>query len=154
MDPVKVYIVGKQKADVVCPSCDRANAIILADADMSLNCEIDCTCGSTIPVIFEKRRSFRKRVLLTGTCFCKSDPPGGVTVKILNLSRSGMQFQKDAGEKPELNETIRLRFKTKLSGTVIRCIAVVKNIDENKIGVRFLNLDLNLQKLIDSQTRY
>ena len=153
MDPVKVYTVGKEKADVVCPSCNNANVIILTDADMSLNCEIVCTCGSTIPLIFEKRRSFRKRVLLTGTCFCKSDPPGGVTVKILNLSKTGMQFQKDAGEKPELNETIRLRFKTKLSGTVIRCVAMVKNIDENKIGARFLNLDLSLQKLIESQTR-
>ncbi|MGO9313405.1 MAG: PilZ domain-containing protein [Syntrophobacteraceae bacterium] len=148
MEPIKVYVIGKEKADVICPSCSKANVILFADTDMSQNCEIECSCTNTILVIFEKRRSFRRRVLLTGTCFSKSDPPEGTTVKISNLSRTGVQFLKDTGEKLELNETIRVRFRPKLSNNVIRCTALVKNIDGNSIGVKFLNLDLNAQKLI------
>ncbi len=152
MNPVKVYVVGKEKADVICPSCSRAKVVLFADTDMSRNCEIECTCRNTIQVIFEKRRSFRRRVLLTGTCYSKGDPPENTTVKILNLSRTGILFLKDTGEKPELNETIRLRFRPKLSNNVIRCSASVKNIDGDNIGAKFLNLDLNAQKLIGSCT--
>jgi len=82
MDPVKVYVVGKEKADVICPSCSRAKVILLVDTDMSQNCEIECICRNTILVIFEKRRSLRRRVLLTGTCFSKSDLSEGTKVKI------------------------------------------------------------------------
>lgn len=153
MDPVKVYVVGKEKADVICPSCSRGNVILLVDTDMSQNCEIECICGNTISVIFEKRRSFRRHVSLTGTCFSKSDPPEGTTVKILNLSRTGMLFLKVTGERPELNDTIRLRFRPKLSDNVIRCTALVKHIDGDNIGAMFINLDLNAQKLIGSCVR-
>ena len=148
MDPIKVYVVGKEKADVICPSCGAAKAIIFADTDMSQNYEIECVCTNTILVIFEKRRTLRGRVLLTGTCFSKSDPPEGTTVKILNLSRTGMLFLKDIGDKPELNETIRFRFRPKVSNNVIRCTALVRNIDGNSIGAKFLNLDFKTQKLI------
>jgi c-di-GMP-binding flagellar brake protein YcgR len=153
MDPIKMYVVGKEKADVICPSCGRAKVIHFVDTDMSQNCEIECICRNTILVIFEKRRFFRRRVLLTGTCFSKSDPPEGTTVKISNLSRTGMLFLKDTGEKLELNETIRLRFRPKLSNNVIRCTALVKNIGGTSFGAKFLNLDLNAQKLIGSCVR-
>ena len=153
MDPVKVYVVGKEKADVICPSCSRAKVILLVDTDMSQNCEIECICRNTILVIFEKRRSLRRRVLLTGTCFSKSDLSEGTKVKILNLSRTGMLFLKDTGKKLELNETIQLRFRPKLSNNVIRCAALVKHIDGDSIGAKFLNLDLNAQKLIGSCVR-
>jgi hypothetical protein len=150
MDRIKVYVVGKEKTEVICPSCSRAKVILFADTDMSQNCEIECICGKTILVIFEKRRSLRRRVLLTGTCFSKRDPPGGTTVKIVNLSRTGILFLKDAGGKLELNETIRLRFRPKLSNNVIRCSASVKNMDGDNIGAKFLNLDLHAQKVIGS----
>jgi hypothetical protein len=148
MDPIKVYVIGKEKADVICPSCGKVNVILFADTDMSQNREIECSCTNTILVIFEKRRSFRKRVLLTGTCFSKSDPPEGTTVKISNLSRTGVQFLKATGKKLELNETIRVRFRPKLPSDVIRCTALVKNIDGDSIGAKFLNLDFKTQKLI------
>ena len=51
MDTVKVYHVGKEKAEVICPSC---SAILLVDIDMSQNSEIECICGNTIMVIFEE----------------------------------------------------------------------------------------------------
>jgi len=153
MDPVKVYILGKDKADVLCPSCGRTKVILLVDIDISKNCEVECICGKTMLVIFEKRRSFRRSILLTGTCFSKIDPSEGTTVKILNLSRTGILFLKDTGENIELNETIRLRFRPKISNNVIRCSAVVKHIDGDSIGAKFLNLDLNAQKLISSWVR-
>jgi c-di-GMP-binding flagellar brake protein YcgR len=153
MDPVKVYVFGQEKAEVICATCSRVKAILLVDTDMSQNCEIECICGNTILLIFEKRKSFRKSVLLTGTCFARSDPAESTTVKILNLSKTGMLFLKDTGEKLGLNETIRLRFRPKLSNNVIRCTALVKHIDGDIIGAQFLNLDLNTQKLIGSFTR-
>jgi len=153
MDAVKVYVVGKEKADLICPSCSRAKVILLGSTDMSENCEIECACGNTIQVIYEKRRSFRRRVLLTGTCFSKSDSLESTTVKILNLSKTGMLFLKDTGEKLELNDTIRLRFRPKISNNVIRCTALVKYIDGERIGAQFLNLDLNAKKLIGSCIR-
>ncbi len=153
MDPVKVYIVGREKADVICPSCGTTRALIFADTVVSRNCEIECVCGITIPVFFEKRRSVRRPVLLTGTCFSKSDPPGGIMVRISDVSKTGMRFLKDAGERLELNETIRLRLRAKHCNYVIKCTALVKNIDGNNIGVKFLNVDFNTQKIIDSCVR-
>lgn len=150
MDTIKVYVVGKEKAELICPSCSKATVICIADTDISKNCEIECICKTTFLVIFEKRKSFRGRVLLTGTCFSKSDSTEGKTVKIVNLSRTGMLFLKDTGEKPELNETIRLRFRPKVSNNVIRCTALVRNIDGDSIGAQFLNLNLDAQKLIGS----
>jgi hypothetical protein len=153
MDSVKVYAVGKEKADVICPSCNTINVILSVDTKMSQNCEIECICGNTIQVIFEKRRSFRKPVLITGTCYSKNDPPEGTTVKILNLSKTGTLFLKDTGEKPELNEKIRLRFKPNVSCSVLRCTALVKHVTGDNVGAIFLNLDLNAQKLITSCVR-
>ena len=138
MDPVKVYVLGKDKADVLCPSCGRTKVIRLADTDIYKNCEIECICGKTIPVIFEKRSSFRKSISLTGTCFSKSDPSEGTTVKILNLSRTGILFLKDTGEKLELNETIRLRFRPPFFKNVIICSASVRHITGDSIGAKFL----------------
>lgn len=153
MDSIKVYVVGKEKADLICPSCSKTRVILFADIDMSRNCEIKCTCANTLLVIFEKRKSFRGRVLFAGTCFSKNDPPEVTTVKILNLSKTGMLFLKDTGEKLELNETIRLRFRPKVSNNVIRCTALVRNINGDSIGAKFINLDLNAQKLIGSCVR-
>ncbi|MGA3115360.1 MAG: PilZ domain-containing protein [Syntrophobacteraceae bacterium] len=74
-------------------------------------------------------------------------------VDILNLSTTGMLFAKVTGEKAELKDTIRLRFRPELSNTVIRCSALVKHIDGDSIGAKSLNLDLNAQKLIASCVR-
>ncbi len=152
MDSVKVYAVGKEKADVICSSCNTVN-VISVDTKMSQNCEIECICGNKIQVIFEKRRSFRRSVLITGTCYSKNDPPEGTTVKISNLSKTGILFLKDTGEKPELNEKIQLRFRPKLTCNVLRCTALVKHVVGDNVGAIFLNLDLNAQKLITSCVR-
>jgi predicted RNA-binding Zn-ribbon protein involved in translation (DUF1610 family) len=153
MDSVKVYIVGKEKVDVACPSCGRAKIILLADTDTSRNREMECPCGNTILLIFEKRRAIRSRILLTGTCFSRNDPSGGTTIKILNLSRTGMLFLKETGGKLEPDETIRLRFRPKPHDSVIRCAALVRNIDGDSVGAKFLYLDSNAQKLIGSCIR-
>jgi hypothetical protein len=154
MDLVKIYVRGKDKAVVTCPSCGKAEVIGLADADLSQNFEIECICGIRIPVIFEKRRSSRKRVLLTGTCFSKNDPPGGTRVKILDLSKGGMRFLKESGENLKLNETVKMRFIAGSSSNVVRCSVQVTNIEGNNIGVKFLNLDLNAQKTIGACVRF
>ena len=150
MDQARVHVLGKEKAEVICPSCGGSKDIILAETELSRNYEIKCICGNSILVVFEKRRSVRKRVLFAGTCFSKGDPTGGTTVKIVNLSKTGIRFLKEAGMKLELDETIRLRFRPKLANNAIRCAALVRNIDGNSIGAKFLYLDLNTQKLIGS----
>lgn len=150
MDPVKVYVAGKTSVDVACPGCGRTSSLPLDGAKSPQGCETQCGCGIVFPVVFEKRRFFRKPMLLSGTCFSRRDPAGGAPIKIVNLSRAGIQFTKDTGETLEPSETIKLRFRVKPPSHVIRCSALVVNAEGNSIGARFLNLDLESQKLLNS----
>ena len=54
MKPVKIFAVGKDKADVICPSCGNSVVVALDDCTIVDNCEIECICGVAIPIIIEK----------------------------------------------------------------------------------------------------
>jgi hypothetical protein len=147
MPPQKVYVADKSNVDVLCPKCEKISTLAMAGIDVRRTFTVRCACGNNFPVLFETRKYYRKPLQVLGLCFSKGDRMA-VTIEMLDISRGGCKFKKVEGGKLELREVVTLHFSLGSSQDMVRCSAMVNNIEGNIVGADFLNLDRHSQKII------
>jgi hypothetical protein len=109
----KVFIGENNRVTIVCPRCGKSKDIDVtpyltarktAQITLRLKCsacdcghkscqdciEYNCTNGNVFAIQLERRKFYRKKVLLTGTLFDIEDRKH--PVKILDLSRTGLKM--------------------------------------------------------------
>lgn len=148
MKEIKAYVAGKKEAEVICPTCGETQNCPLAEAQFHQPWEVECECGNSFRVLFERRNWYRKEVDFDGICFSRRDPAAGIPVRILNLSKTGIRFLKDTGKTLKPNDPVRLRFVLRPRNDLIECDAIVGCVHEGAVGAKFLNLDLHAQKVL------
>lgn len=147
-DPDRTHTVplkdGKT-ANIACRECNRQKLLDVADIRLiGTRLKATCVCGHAMYIKIELRREHRKTVNLDGVFIrgpvdrpaLKSDDWG--RIQIYDLSRHGIGF-KVVG-KPALRAGDRLRVKFTLNntaGSVIQKAAVVRSVNEARIGCRF-----------------
>jgi hypothetical protein len=146
MEKVKIYLNEAQRGFVVCQSCGKSKKIEFAEGDNFRSGIVKCTCGNTFAVTFEKRKCYRKPIESYGKCFATAGPAEGVSIKLVDISQSGIRFIKIGGKPLQLNEKIRLSFL--LGDSAIICSATVYNIDTEGIGAKFISLDEHIKKAL------
>jgi len=138
--PHKSFVKSDDKAIIVCPECDTAKAISVAQFRHRLHVvKVKCNCGHVFEVHLEFRRHFRKPTELEGTYDLKPPATGGGIIKIINLSLSGACFEvrgthgMEVGQLGSLVFTLDNRKKSVLFKKVI-----IKTVNGNQIGCEFL----------------
>lgn len=136
----KSFVKSDDQAMIVCPTCDTAKAISVAQFRHRLHLiKVKCKCGHLFRVHLEFRRHFRKPTDIEGTYDLRPPATGGGKVKVINLSLSGACFEvrglhdMKIGQEGSLVFTLDNRQETVLFKKVI-----IKTVNANRIGCEFV----------------
>lgn len=146
MEKVKVYLDEARRGFVVCQKCGKSKQIQFASGGNPRSGVAKCACGNAFAVIFENRKYYRKPLSSYGVCLAAKDTARGASVKLVDVSQSGIRFIKKNGRPLQLNEKIRVSFS--LNNYPISCVALVNNIGDECIGAKFISLDEHSQKIL------
>ncbi len=146
MEKVKIYLNEERSGFVVCQRCGKSKRIEFINGDNPSSGVAKCPCGNTFAVIFENRKYYRKPISSYGKCFSMGDTAEGASIKLIDISRSGIRFVKLDGKPLQLNEKIRVSLS--LGGDIIFCTASVHNIRNEHIGAKFIGLDEHSKKAL------
>jgi hypothetical protein len=151
----KVYVVGKDAATIICMDCWRSKAIEVSGIkNFHLPHRVNCPCGATFRVLFDRRRHYRKIVRLFGK-YSTSDSNGSEAMLVKNLSQSSVGFQaltKDLEEREEIKDIkpgdfLHIDFMLDNQERFpMRTKVLVQSVDKGHIGAEFYNLDDHTKK--------
>ena len=136
MEEIKIYLNEARDGFVVCQKCGKSKTINFQDGEIPRSGLVRCACGNTFAVIFENRKYYRKPISSYGTCSGTGDTADCASIKLVDISRSGIRFIKMNGKPLQLNEKIRVSFS--LGDYTLFCAASVHNIRKERIGVQFM----------------
>jgi hypothetical protein len=146
MEKMKVYLNETRSGFVVCQRCGKSKQVEFTNGNNPRSAIVKCACGNTFTVIFENRKYYRKPISSYGKCFAAGDTAEGASVKLVDISRSGIRFIKMDGKPLQLKEKIRVSFS--LGRDNISCAASVYNIRNERIGAKFISLDEHSKKVL------
>jgi hypothetical protein len=139
----KTYVTDDDKATFVCDACEHAKIADVSrykDIGKALTVKCRCKCGHQFEVTLEKRGMLRKRVNLAGT-FSHISPLGDKIeghMKVLNLSRRGLQLELNNGHTFQVGDTLDVDFRLDddSHSPVLKAV-IVRNINGRRIGTEF-----------------
>jgi c-di-GMP-binding flagellar brake protein YcgR len=146
MEKVKVYLNEARSGFLVCQRCGKSKRIEFTNSENLRSVVAKCPCGNTFAVIFENRKYYRKPISTYGKCFAAGESADGYSVKLVDISQSGIRFIKKDGKPLQLNEKIRVSFS--LGHDTIFCVASVYHIHNEQVGAKFISLDEHSKKLL------
>lgn len=109
MTAMKIFTNSQGIATIPCPECGQSyhknvSRFILHKSEVRL--KYTCKCKHQFPVILERRRSIRKRVLLRGSLKDKNDLK--VPITITDISKHGLRIQFTRETLYELENVIQI----------------------------------------------
>jgi len=146
MEKVKVYLNVARSGFLVCQRCGKSKRIEFTNSENLRSVVAKCPCGNTFAVIFENRKYYRKPVGSYGKCFATGDPAWGASVRLVDVSLSGIRFIKLNGKPLQPKEQIGVSFS--LGGDAVFCAASVYRIYNEGIGAKFISLDNHSKKVL------
>jgi hypothetical protein len=90
----KVFVSSENMATFICPECEKPrtkDVTSFMGVQRHVRVKVKCPCGHMYSVQLERRRHYRKKVELRGV-FMVEGEDREVPMKVINLSRSGLEF--------------------------------------------------------------
>jgi hypothetical protein len=147
MEMKKIYVNGNDEATIVCHSCGKwKRANVARYLGLNKPVKIKCSCEAVFSVTFEKRKFYRKKVNLYGTCSMHG--MGEEEIFIRDISRGGLGFVINKGT-VEKGDTLSVEFvlddkaRSRISENVI-----VKSVKEGFIGAEFVSPSDHTNKVL------
>jgi hypothetical protein len=138
-EPQKVYVGPSGGTRIKCPHCETARHIKVSDKFLHKVVGINCFCQHRFPVIFEKRSSYRKEVVLLGIYWNSSNEKHYMTVT--SLSNTGIGFETARKSQFKVGDVIRVRFMLDNSRrSRIDEMVEIKRVEGRKVGAQFSRL--------------
>jgi hypothetical protein len=138
-----VYITSSNMAVFRCPHCQRTKHVDVStfgDIKQPLRFKMKCPCGQTTAAVIEMRRRFRKATNLAGTYvhYVNGQPRGKGSVRIKDLSTSGMKLVINASETLAVGDLLKVSFHLDdPQHSLIHKKVVIRNISPPLIGTEF-----------------
>lgn len=134
----KIYVSANNEATIVCDSCGKwKTANVVRYVNLNKPVKIKCSCDAVFSVTFEKRRFYRKKVNLHGTCSMQG--MGKEHIFIEDISRGGLGFKINRVT-VEKGDTLSVEFELDDNArSTISENVVVRNVKDRFIGVEFVN---------------
>ena len=133
-----IHVSANNEATIVCDSCGEwktANVARYVNLDKPV--KIRCSCKAVFSVIFEKRRFYRKKVNLYGTCSMHGIDEEHIFIE--DISSGGLGFKINRGT-VDKGDTLSVEFvlddnaRSTISENVI-----VRHVKDRFIGVEFVD---------------
>ena len=149
----KVFVNENNIAVFICPECKKSRNIDVSkykNLDKASKIKCSCPCGHSYNVILEKRKYYRKKanfpgiyvniVSSIGANFLEEVGRG--TLKVTDISRTGIQFTLNIQHDFSLHDKILVEFRLDdKQRTPIKKEVIIKNINGLEIGAEFFSTD-------------
>ena len=145
---MKAPLSQSGRATVRCPFCKKCHYTSVPKQLHNKPVRAKCECRKSFPVLFDSRGYYRKAVQLPGEYRNGSGEKVGMTVTTLSFTGAGLEAERG---KPVVKrgETIQLRFLLDdCHNSWIKAKAIVRQVDGNRIGVKFIGLNGHEQKCL------
>jgi hypothetical protein len=137
----KSFVKSDDEAMIVCPACDTAKTISVAQFRHHRQhlIKVKCKCGHSFKVQLEFRRHFRKPTELEGIYDFKPSAVGSGKIKIINLSLGGACFEVRGNHDIKIGQRGRLVFTLdNRQETILFKTVIIKSVTANRIGCEFV----------------
>ncbi|HID31401.1 MAG TPA: PilZ domain-containing protein [Desulfobacterales bacterium] len=147
MEAKKIYVTGDDQGTIVCDSCGKwKTANVARYVSLNKPVKIRCSCGASFSVKFEKRKFYRKKVRLHGTCFIGRRREEPISIEDISAGGLGFRMNKGAVEK---GDTLNIEFTLddKARSTISEDV-IVKSVKDRLIGAEFTGLCEHSKKVL------
>ena len=138
-----IYIPDNHISVFKCPECGvskNANVSKFVENKTSVKFNVKCSCGHSYPVIFEKRKYYRKETNFPGEFRYRPDRGPGQKgiMTVLNISRGGIKFKAAALPKFKKDEIVEVEFNLdNKNRSLIKKQVIAKNIKGYVVNAEF-----------------
>jgi hypothetical protein len=150
-----IYIYGKDTAAITCEACGRSKRIDVSGIkNIRIPRRVNCPCGASFHVLFDRRRHYRKEVMLMGQ-YSKANRMEPEAILVTDLSQIGMRFQglsrdlKEVEAIKGLNQGDVLYAEFRLDNnakSLIRSKAIVRHVYKGCVGADFSGNDEHIKR--------
>jgi hypothetical protein len=135
-----------------CPKCKLRSKVGLEKIGHTYHCQVKCSCGNIFSAEIEFRERTRKQLDIPGSYEIVGQettapaPPEPNSCRIIDLSRTGLAFLKNAGREVKAGEIVRVNFRLDdAEATEIVQDCEVRHVKENFVGCRLLTENAALE---------
>ncbi len=146
METLKVYLDETRNACIVCGNCGKSKEIDFSQRQVPLSGHVNCSCGNTFAVTFEKRQHYRKHISITGACSVYPGSNEGEPIEIVDISLGGLQLVTPGLNPFQLNQKLRIVFR--LGGKPVNLVVSVRHIKDKSIGAEIISMDEHSRKIL------
>lgn len=145
---MKAPLSQSGRATVTCPFCKKCHYDSVPRQLHNKPVRAKCECGKSFPILFDSRGHYRKDVRLPGEY--RNGPGEKVVVTVTTLSFTGAGLEAEPGKHlVKKGEIIQLRFALDdCHNSWIKANAIVRQVDGNRLGVKFVGLNGYEQKCL------
>ena len=149
MDIITINVSAKETVDLQCVRCGNSRristALLQADANTY---KVQCKCGFNYYVAFDRRRFPRRKTELKGVYFLENSLKDEI-IDIIDLSKTGLCFIAKSNIDIKIGQIIALNFiLDNPERDNVECKATIRQINDCKVGVEFLNLSSSVQRVL------
>ena len=145
---MKVFLGPSGRTTVRCPFCNKHHYKYVPKHLHNKPVRANCKCGKSFPVLFDNRGYFRKEVRLAGEYWNACGEKDLMRITSLSVSGAGLEAARSTPD-VSVGETIQVRFCLNGDSKVwIRTEAIVKRIERNRLGIKFIDLDVHQRKCV------
>ena len=133
----------------MCVKCGNTRQIAIASLPVVRNLyKIKCKCGHTFTVLFNKRKSERKKTSFSGGYSLENSLREDI-IQIVDLSRTGLCFTRNDGIRLKVGQSVSIRFRLYgVDSDLFECSAVIRNLTEDRVGAEFVNMSKSKQTML------
>ena len=147
MEVKKIYVNGNDQATIICDSCGKwKTANVARYVNLNKPVKIRCSCKAVFSVTFEKRKFYRKRVRLHGTCFMDGRREEPIFIEDISAGGLGFRMNKGAVEK---GDTLSVEFTLDDNARSTLCEdVIVRTVKDRLVGAAFAGLSEHSKKVL------
>ncbi len=149
MDRITIKVADKETINLMCMKCGNSRQISVASLISKDNrYRIQCRCGYSYTIVLERRRSHRKKTDLRGS-YIADKSTREERVDIIDLSTLGLCLVRRDNTYLKNGQIINLSFVLEnTERDEVKCKATIRRVNDDKVGVEFLDLSPSMQKIL------
>lgn len=149
MNKVIVNVFGNDSVHLTCMKCGNSKDIPVKSFSVDeTQYRIICKCGYSYIIILERRSFNRKTTDLRGT-YSEENSVTEEIVDIVDLSTTGLGLVRRDNRVITEGQIINIRFSLDTpSRDEIKCRATIRQVNDEKVGVEFLDLSPAMQRIL------
>jgi hypothetical protein len=140
----KVFIGSNDMATFKCPACSKtrtANVSRFRNIQKAVRVKCKCPCGHTYAVLLERRKHIRKDTNFTGSFIHENGTERG-TMRILDLSRSGLKIETNFPTQINVGDKLRVEFTLDdRQHSQVTKEVIIRSVSGKSLGAEFTSLE-------------